>query len=312
MDIFLIFNELSAQDGVNHPTATEYDAIQWMSDLAETVITASKEGIALRVYRDFINTEIIAGYTVDNWLAHLSKMDRDMRRKINSSITALGFLDDEPLSEKDFYYHDRSAKGLGNACLLDSIAISLRTQSQWEETSLPIRVVEMDDEGSIFERVENINHVSLSIHLVQHQAWYQDRRTTSVTNGQDLLSKWGQWFPKLKLIQPAQSQIAEMNAGTPQLRQVVARLFEFQNYCETWESGGFDKSLLKNIAPESQSTAMNPALRAERTFKLPNGEEGYFEWHVRLTPNHWRLHFLPDAKERMIYIGYVGKHLTLK
>ena len=54
-----------------------------------------------------------------------------------------------------------------------------------------------------------------------------------------------------------------------------------------------------------------PKLKKERLFYLPNGNSVFFENHVKLSKG-FRIHFFPDPKNEIIYIGYIGKHLKLK
>lgn len=333
MDIYLVFNELSAVDGRSQPEATIYTARQWMADLVDVITTARRQGIlALKCYRDFFETELVSEYTVQHWLRD-SDVDRDQQRRIRSAGSAYTTLKPPARSEDlsslpeaiqqaearalAFTFRDgqnRDASGLGSAYLLDSIAVSLNCHAHWEQTEISLIIEQFDEEADeIFRETATIRHVSQMLHMDVHRGWSQERFTTSVSDGRYLLSKCDDWYPHLIFVDAVKRQIEEMNFGTPQLRQAVKKLFELQTYCADWIEGGFDKDRLPSKAsPESASVGNDKRLRAMRTFTLSNGADVYCEWHLRLTPDAWRLHFSPDAEHRRIIVCYIGKKLPTK
>ena len=328
MDIYLVFNELSAIDGCSHPDATLYTARQWMSDLGDVITAARRQGIlALKTYNDFFETELASDYTIRDWLRD-PEVDRELQRRIRSSglayptlkppfhSEALGHLPEDIQQAEGralaFTFRDgqnREASGLGSAYLLESIAVSLNCHSYWEESEISLIIEHLDEEtAEIYEETTTIRHASQMAHVDIHRDWSQERFTTSVSDGRYLLSKCESWYPDLIFIDAVRSQIETMNLGTPQLRQAIKKLFELQNYCIEWKEGGFDKDMLPSKAsPESASVRKDKRLSAMRIFTMPNGDEAYCEWHLRLTPDAWRLHFYPDTSTRKIVVCYIGK-----
>lgn len=315
MDIYLVFNELSAQG--EHQSQTEYEARTWMAEFAHVITASRKLGLkALKVKADFFETQLVKGYHIRAWLRDRN-VDREQQRRIRSVGTALWPLPDDIAQAEaeqmafEFKHQGHPAFGLGSAYLLESVAISLNTAPNWQLPTILLNIEEFDAESdSLISRQEPVRHVSQITHLTHHQTWLQDRFSTSVADGRYLLEKCTAWFPNLHFIENAQKQIEAMDRGTPQLRQVVIKLFELQNYCANWTEGGFDKEqLASKTSPESPTVRNNPTLRRQRTFLMPNNSEAFFEWHIRLTPNEWRLYFLPDPQKRIMYIGYIGQHL---
>jgi|GEM_PF-523664 len=315
MDIYLVFNELSASG--EHVNQTEYEARVWMSEFEQVITAARKSGlIALKTPEDFFDTLLVKGYRIRDWLRDHS-VDHEQQQRIRSAGTSLYHLPDdiaeteERRSAFEFRHGGIPALGLGSAYLLESIAVSLNTGEQWQVTSIALDIEEFDEQiDEIVSRQESVPHVCQTDHLPIHRDWIQDRFTTSVDYGSYLLNKCTMWFPNLLFIDNAQVQIGAMKRGTPQLRQAVRKLFELENYCVNWREGGFNpQQLASKVSPESVSVRNNPQLRGLRTFVLPDQTEAFFEWHLRLTPNAWRLHFLPDAQKRMIFVGYIGEHL---
>lgn len=329
MDIFLVFNELSAHDGRSIEGATEYQAREWMKEFAEVITDSRKFGLkALKTYDDFFDKELVENYTIRNWLID-SSVDREIKRRIRSAGTSYWGLskpgqiaEGNALPEQilqaenkilafDFTCNERKSLGLGSAHLLESIAISLHTGEFWESTEIALGIEQFDEEADdiIISEVSVLN-VSQSLQLDSHRLWIHKRFETSVDDGKYLLSKINEWYPNLIFTDNVKSQIATLHSGTPQLRQAVKKLFELEIYCMGWDSGAFDKNKIPSkVTPESMTVRNNPSLRSQRVFKLPDGTEGFFEWHFRLTPDPWRLHFLPVPSKRKIYIGYIGDHL---
>ena len=318
MDVFLVFNELSARDIHLNDPQSRLHAPKRMEQFVGVIDSARKAGVkALRRGDSFSELPLANGYTIGDWL-HDPRTDRDMRRRLQSAATSYDNLPDAEAdaSQKglgyDFSVDGRAAVGLGYAYLLESIAVSLDCdQPHWRIPEICIDCAELDEAtDDIVEREEVIQHAAEAAHLAAHQAWLDKRHLAAVTNGADLLAKAADWFPNLVFVEAARAQIAAMSAGTAQLRQSVSKLLELERYCQRWTGGPFDKNALSfKASPESSAVATNPRLRAMREFKLPNGAPAYFEWHLRLTPGAWRLHFLPEPGTRKIYVGYIGPHL---
>ena len=309
MDIFLVFNELSIRP---NPDDTIYTARELMERFTTVIKHCRANKVKpLKAKENFQEMPLARDYTVADWLQDRS-VDRDRQRLLRSSITALHPLP-EPNEEKrqamEFQYNGKIAEGLGGAWLLDSLAVSLATGPEWEALELPLETLELDDESDqLIGRKENVKHLFSAEQFPLHQAWLQNRIRLSVRNGQMLLEKSTEWFFKLEFVATAQTQIKQLSQGD-QLAQLIKRLLELHDYCTQWTEGGFDADALLKCTTESQTVRNTPELRQHRIFSLPDGRERYFEWHIRLTPNEWRLHFWPDPETRLIYIGYVGKHL---
>lgn len=319
MDVYLVFNELCLtrpRPENQHKTLAQ----GWMSQFGEVLTTARRHGIkVLRVTQGFFELSLVPGYTIREW-SFDREIDRELKRRIQSAATS--YDEDSPealeVNQKrlafEYRYEGLAAEGLGFALLLDSIAVSLETEACWNCTDVDFEVdeiIEVDDDVDVIQKRQSRKHVSRKDHLDAHKKWLQDERfLVSVQDGPFLLSKIEDWFPNLVVLEDAKAQIQELSTGTPHLRQLVSKLFELENYCSTWKTGAFDKDKLASKAtPESASVAGNAQYTSMRTFRLPNGREIYFEWHLRLTPGAWRLYFLPDVTAHKIFIGYVGKKL---
>jgi hypothetical protein len=99
----------------------------------------------------------------------------------------------------------------------------------------------------------------------------------------------------------------------PQLRQAVEQFFDLENYCQSEHGGVFDKDKMSSkMSLENPSVSKNSDTHAMRIFKLPDGREEFFEWHLRLMLDAWRLFFWADMPKNTIYIDYIGCKLSTK
>lgn len=314
MDLFLVFNELSVPSEPHNPAGT-YQAREWMAEFVATLQAASKHRVKnLRTHRQFVELNLLPDYPLLQWMND-RKVDQIARQYVKTKASKLPYLEDLPDVEDrsrlfDFKLNGAIAHGCGAAYMLESIAISLRCCDFWDVDQLDIDIEELDETtADIKEYSRSIKHVSRVDHVTTHAEWIQKRLRCSVQDGADLLRKASDWFPHIRFTDNAEEQINRMTSGTQQLRRVVNKLFAFDGYCSEWTSGGFVADTLPNVSRESSTVRDNPELRRMRTFRCKDGIERFFEWHARLTPGEWRLHFYPDGKNHTIIIGYVGSHL---
>jgi hypothetical protein len=93
--------------------------------------------------------------------------------------------------------------------------------------------------------------------------------------------------------------------------QIVEKLKELNNVAFKWKEGAFSYKAINRehplvISPESEQT-MNQYGNL-RTFSLPDDRREIFELHVKT--GELRFHFYPDNDNRIIYVGYIGPHLS--
>lgn len=126
----------------------------------------------------------------------------------------------------------------------------------------------------------------------------------------NLWSKSGKLFPNLVLCGDVQEQISRIGESS-HFNQIVERLKALNNAVGQWNSGDFSYKEINGkfaltISPESTQTMAKYG--NERKFKLPSGEVEYFELHIKT--GDLRFHFYPDQKDKKVYVGYIGPHLS--
>jgi hypothetical protein len=141
---------------------------------------------------------------------------------------------------------------------------------------------------------------------------FQFKPLTLLT-GTDGLALWQcreELFPHLQFCSSVEAQLQAVLHGSVMLKPTLDRLFLLEQFCQQWVDGPFNSQKVGcRVNPESEAT-LNKYER-ERIFCCPDGEYRRFEWHIKLTPHAWRIHFFPLEDKRQLIIGYIGQHLPI-
>lgn len=157
----------------------------------------------------------------------------------------------------------------------------------------------------------NITGVSNKITCLSDFLKYKNSKSWNV-DCNNFWSKKHLLFDKLVFCNNVKSQI-ESITDSKHFAQVLNKLKIFNDALkESWNSGDFsykkitrDYSLI--ISPESAGTIRKYG--NERTFQLPSGSSEIFDLHIKM--GDMRIHLFPDNTQKIIYIGYIGKHLPI-
>lgn len=324
MELALVFNELSR----NKKAPDKAAARKRMKLFAEVVKTAYDARIrTLRTDFEFSRLELADGYLIEMWFND-ENVPEPTRRFIQDLATTFQLIkpfaadlaeDDEAVQRKQDIFitcFDETAEGLTYAYLLKSIGISFLSDAKWDQDILPLIINELPEEADDFVLSEaHIQHVTRTDHLKTHQDWIGERLKFSVGNGSVLWNKCADWYPHLVFCNNAKKQLRSLPGGVL-LQKIVDRLFDLENYCQSWSAGGFDGTKIPNSSGESLQTMQQYG--RDRDFVCPDGNTRTFEYHLKGLPDVWRIHIWPDTDEefglgpsgnRKILVGYVGKHL---
>jgi hypothetical protein len=314
MGIELVLNDLSFE-----PLASDKMSAQQRVLGFQRTASAAIKMRANRLVRCPENIQrkfLAAGYSMGDWLNDPT-VDIDLRRVVLSWLTKSPYWqDDHDLEQKVhsriFYYAGiEGAIGLGVASLLNGLSVSLLSHGTWDQTSIEIRALTefLDDDGeaSTQDEVIAVRHIGHPNHLEAHKQWIDACLAINPSDGQELWDKRKEWFPNLDFCNDTKAQLY----GLPRqmLSSVSEHLSSLQRYSETWSSGNFDSAEFppRRIVTETKITLQQYG--AMRTFMCPDGITRTFSWHLRLTPQEWRIHFDPIPQTRQIVIGYIGQHL---
>ncbi|MBD2559569.1 MULTISPECIES: hypothetical protein [Nostoc] len=311
MDLEIVFNELSLHTYASDITT----ARQLMTEFINTILSIKPpSGSKRKLYTksDFNYLELALDYRVVQW-----RNDPDVDLEARRFLKTLQDKNDLPLADIldpgiEVSYQGQQAIGLYYAFVFNSLAVSLKSEPQWDCSSLQLQVITVDEEEQeepLIIRYENVLHASCSNHVQEHYDWidgFQERIRQGVSDGLDLWNRRGELFPSLVFCESVSKQIQSLGNGSSMLRQIVRKLFELENGCKTWTDGDFNLDILASKAtPESDSRLQK--LEDKLIFKCPDDVYRLFSLHLRMTgAGAWRLHFSTELGAGTIIIGYIG------
>jgi hypothetical protein len=315
MELEMVLNELS----LRIPAEDIYTARQRMSDFIKMVATATSHGVkrTIRTHNGLDSLELASGYPIARWRNDID-VDRDTRRFFTTLITKSPFLNDvidpgvhHSFDLSDFFLGGDRAYGLGVAFLLEALAVSIRSETCWYAHKLQLAISQIGDDGEVTDSIVEIHHASSSDHVREHMDWIKMRlqyeKQNALHNGMDIWNHKDEWFPDLYFCETVKERVSTISHGDLILGQVLKKLQELEDYCRNWLDGPFDYTKINHATPESPATLEKYG--PEHTFLCHDAIPRLFSWHVRLTPDAWRLFFFPILEERRFIVGYIGPKL---
>ena len=139
MALEMVLNELSLQTAADIHTARS-----WMEAFIQVVRAARSHGVSrvIRTKSNIFDITLAVDYPLRRWLND-REVDREMQRYIIALTTKAPFWEDlSDLRDRvlihEFTFDGREAQGLGVACLLESLAVSLPSEESWNSALLTL------------------------------------------------------------------------------------------------------------------------------------------------------------------------------
>lgn len=305
----LVLNEMS----VLFPVENRYQAQKVMQDFLSLYHKAKcatgSDNIYLNQQYNYIL--LAEGYNILQW-RNDSTVDREYKRMFNSLLNQSLLYDSVQLQDDaDFEVHDSGySVGCQLAYELSGCCFSFPSQSRWDVSAIcGIYRSTNESTGQLDELEVSIPNIASAQTLETFQRNYQEHihreEMEHFTTGIEILRHTDK-FPNLFFCQNAKRQL-EHEQGLECISQIARRLRELQDYFQAAD-GNFNSEKLSHCTPESQMTLQKYG--AAHSFRLPNGEEQLFSWHVRFTGEYaGRIFFHPDMDKGICYIGHIGKKL---
>lgn len=276
--------------------------------------------------KTLMGLELANGYFVRNWHASASKTAElaDWCRFLKSLETK------QPLFEivdieniGDTIEVGLSGESLGKAVLLasfhfETFLASFTALAAWVDSHIKVWVFDVNATPDL--RDETVLNLSNAASLEFHGDELRRRRNALLDSAKNIWEQRTDLFPNLKLLA---NQIGTSLQNWSSRQDILLKARDALNtmelFCEKWDAGQYLEyrheylralGLAAEVSGESTSVTNNPKKKRERMFWLDDGRQVYCENHVKL-PDGYRMHFYPDAKEKRIYVAYLGTHLTL-
>ncbi len=173
MDVEMVFNELS----LDSPAQNVYAARERMLVFIQTMaLAAGKFGVkrVLRLEKEHLSLSLTrdGAYSINQWRNDRT-VDREAKRYFNSVQTkypALAGFEGSPVEDDyllfEFAYGDKKNHGLAVAYLLDGLALSIDSHSQWR-----VSKINLEFSGETVA----VYHASRPDHIRQNSEWIKQR-----------------------------------------------------------------------------------------------------------------------------------------
>jgi hypothetical protein len=137
---------------------------------------------------------------------------------------------------------------------------------------------------------------------------------SAIGNGQVLLARLGEVFPRLRLGVRASESIQGLTGNEPVFPQLIRHLRALNAAADKWVAGAAFLPEGITFSPESEATLRNGKYGPMRDFPAPEGfEQQRWSLHTKLTGGAGaRMYFRPvrpQAAPVAVLIGYIGGHL---
>lgn len=300
---FSIFNELSLP-------LNRHDANQKLIVFFKLLADLKNKGLSqIRMSSDFKSYNILSQTSFEQFLGQ--QTDRDFKTRLKSFITNTIINIETPIINENeeeqanqlrcceyFYNQDSTDGGLACCDIWNTISISFDSGDQWNYSKISLLKEELINDD-VIESSIIINHASRLEHLNDHHILFQyleeeNKRNITPNN---FWSEKEINFPNIVVFCPeVKNQIIGLDNTV--FKQAISILRDVET----------TRKLITDYrhSGESQTVKDSPALKMQRIFNL-NGENIFFEKHIKSFANGYRMYFL--EQDSKVYIGYIGKHL---
>lgn len=306
-----IINELS----VTGEYPDRYAANIGMQQLLAVSIEITRIGFSptIRITRDFRNLDLTASYSVLAWAIEKSTdlTQRDLQRHFLTYATKGLYIEDfiAESEEEDKlieYKHNLGTPlGLGLADLWDTPVLSLECGGQFRENFVRVLKTSVTEDGDDEQVVEVLNLWRIE-QVAQFQSKLEQTTWRSVKDGVDLLNELPQLLPHLRICDNARKQLEKLNGSEQFFPEILRHLLVLNNTMAAYTEGSFEPTEI-NWSVESTSTLHQ--FSGCRTFACQDGQKRTFSLHSKILSANKRTYFFPLPAEKIVHIGYVGKHL---
>jgi hypothetical protein len=187
--------------------------------------------------------------------------------------------------------------GIGFADLYGALAISFGHDRRWHLQSVPVRVLQLLDEGEKVWRTP-VPHAVFAGDVAFHRVWLLESIRRDIRDATSLWDLRNDLLPNLRFHPAVEADLQNLQPSA--FMQVVTWLFRANDQLDGWNP---EATPIPQYPPHTTGEA---EIRRRLFWIRDQGEPRCFHMHGRYTPGAGRIHFWLSAPERRIIIGYVG------
>lgn len=313
----LIFNDLSIA-----VASSEKQAESWFTELIQTIADLIDEQVCsttLNANVDLYAIDLIPDqYGYHEWLDAIRLINRELfelalqistRTPVYNVLELYKVAQDNYLSsEFQLAVTADEYNALGAALLAAGISVSFASAEQWYSSEILINQLVYDENLKFVEAVKHrVRHAAKVEHVDEVIRDWRHNLIQKIGNTKQLLNYWDSAFSHLDICKEYQQSFPDLQGEM--LESVINRLWQLEQSCCLWQSTDSDLSYPMEATPETSKTMAEKQFAQKRLFTCPYQGEQYFVMHCRIYPKGFRLHWLVNAEQRRITIGYIGSHL---
>jgi len=222
MDLEMVFNELSARTLAPDIST----ARQWMSELISTMREAKRCGLkGLRTQTDFHDMVLAENYPLPRW-RNDNEVNREERTFLRTLATKTPLSVDIPNREIKIKVENPGcelslqgiqAEGFKVSYYLETLAISLNSESLWNSSCIKLELIQIDENGELIEESVEVIHASHKNHVLEHADWIKNRLQSERLNGMELWKRRDELFPSLQFCNAGNKQLRRLRTGEKKL-----------------------------------------------------------------------------------------------
>lgn len=302
----LVFNELSASDLASTTYGGREMATNMVQAIADLVGDRAAKLIAVDSF-DLFAMRLAGGYTLHDWLTD-KQVDRDQRELLWTISTKVAFEQDVSEAVRDrfflseFLYNNQEAAGLGLSYLIGTAAVSLRSHERWVRIYIGLRHLWIDDEGEHQLDVEALNIADGNQANEVSDELLKRAQDELAKNSTRLAGRKQECFPHLAFGVDVDDQLSVLSGDV--IEQVIGKLIVLDAAVRDWRRNASESPVI-SVRPESKPTMQKYG--DLRVFRDRYGNAKEYRSHA--TVGSYRIHLFVDQRNRVLEIGYIGKHL---
>ena len=304
----MVFNDAS----VAAPLANLHDVCALLADAAKGMAQLTNSRCADRVLRLARPlTEIRCAPDASLWdaLISLGRVARDEALFLMRIAQKVPLYADLPKYLSERWHAVEPTEHSGEALVLcavsGAIAVGLPFSERWDHDRLEVRFNELNDDETISEVAEPVDHLARLIHAAPIIERHRESMRSELSR-ENFWENRDQTFPNLSFGLEVPDQLKEIEVS--QFGTVLGRLRELDKAANEWKTlDAAAPAWPCKVTPESKSTMANR--EGERTFRGADGDSHVFEWHARFG-SVGRIHLRFEAEGRLVEIGYIGRKLS--
>lgn len=248
------------------------------------------------------NTDIYlrsADYSIEKWLF---EVDIEYRRLFLSFLGKR--IEYEPEEEYEVFLDGERLEGGTEAFINDSFMVSLCLNDIWEKENVEAGFFSLEDQSTEEISIRNV-YEKEQLYKSPVSDILKASGDIRIYTYKDLWKRRKDLFPHLRFCPSVEKNLEKLETGY--VSQVVKKLAELERY--SCDHGGekFRPELLSKTTPETESTLSK--YESEHTFEDEEHQRYIVSWHMRFTGIEGRIFFVPQYKENLILVCYIGGKL---